>query len=78
MVIEGYEYEVFAEILKRNNNLPYQLSFETHFFSFNTQHTLLHPPRHKQLYTAECRFLSHEPNGWYEDRTESPVLRLFC
>ncbi|CAF4940206.1 unnamed protein product, partial [Rotaria socialis] len=62
MDIEGGEYSIFSDLLCQTNktNLPYQISFESHWWNRDIYHAILHQKMFAQFWTAGYRILQHE------------------
>ena len=80
MDIEGGEYSVFADLLKNINrsDLPYQISFESHWWNRDIYHAILHMSLFSQLWTSGYRLLQHELNGYDPSCVEWTFIRMFC
>ena len=79
MDIETYEFDVFRGLLADpfNSELPYQMSFETHYvhlFALPAVHITLFD----QLYYAGYRVVSHENNANCKSCNEWTVVRVYC
>ncbi|CAF1021986.1 unnamed protein product [Adineta ricciae] len=64
MDIEGGEYAIFADIFNspRGLTLPYQISFESHWWNRDIYHATLHQTMFKQFWKNGYRILYHEVN----------------
>jgi hypothetical protein len=80
MDIEGGEYSVFADLLKNSNrpDLPYQLSFESHWWNKDIYHAILHISLFSQLWKTGYRLLQREPNTNDRSCTEWTFMRVYC
>jgi hypothetical protein len=80
MDIEGGEYSVFADLLRHpaSKNLPYQISFESHWWNRDIYHATMHQQMFAQLWRSGYRFLQHEDNPGEETCVEWTVMRVFC
>jgi hypothetical protein len=80
MDIEGGEYSVFADLLKNSaeTNLPYQISFESHWWDRDIYHSTLHQHMFAQLWRSGYRFLQHEFNPSDNTCVEWTLMRVFC
>lgn len=80
MDIEGGEYSVFTDLLMRTSrsNLPYQISFESHWWNRDIYHAILHISMFSQLRRSGYRLLQYELNGSDEACVEWTFIRLFC
>ncbi|CAF1512799.1 unnamed protein product [Rotaria sp. Silwood1] len=80
MDIEGGEYSVFADLLCRANgtSLPYQISFESHWWNRDIYHAILHQKMFSQLWELGYRILNHEYNAGDRTCVEWTLLRVFC
>ena len=78
--IEGGEYSVFADILTQFNStkLPYQISFESHWWNRDIYHAILHQHVFAQLWQSGYRFMQHELNPWDNACVEWTLMRVFC
>ena len=79
MDIETYEFDVFHHLLAEpySPQLPYQISFETHFlhlFGLPAAHLALF----EQLYYAGYRLVSHENNVQCRSCNEWTMVRVYC
>ncbi|CAF1187200.1 unnamed protein product [Adineta ricciae] len=80
MDIEGAEYAVFADMLNsaREFTLPFQISFESHWWSRDIYHATLHQQMFNQLWKNGYRFLHHEINPNDNSCVEWTLMRVFC
>ena len=80
MDIEGGEYSVFADLLRHPaaTNLPYQISFESHWWNRDIYHATMHQQVFAQLWRSGYRFLQHEDNPGDATCVEWTVMRVFC
>jgi hypothetical protein len=80
MDIEGGEYSVFTDILGNfsRSDLPYQISFESHFWNHDIYHAILHISLFSQLWRSGYRLLQHELNEGDQSCTEWTFIRMFC
>lgn len=87
MDIEGYEYDVYEDILSETGiQLPEQISFELHYETqmpgldwFGRQRTAGELALFSQrLYEAGYRFISREDNPWCDHCTELTAVRFQC
>lgn len=80
MDIEGGEYSVFADLLRHpaSPNLPYQISFESHWWNRDIYHATMHQQMFAQLWRSGYRFLQHEDNPGDAACVEWTVMRVFC
>jgi hypothetical protein len=80
MDIEGGEYSVFADLLKNisRSDLPYQISFETHWWNRDIYHAILHISLFSQLWTSGYRLLQHELNYYDPYCVEWTFIRMLC
>ena len=79
MDIEGGEYSVFADLLRHpaKTNLPYQISFESHWWNSDIYHAILHQQVFTELWKYGYRFLQHETGGDHSC-VEWTLMRVFC
>ena len=79
MDIEGAEFFVFQGILKNplDPGLPYQISFETHFWNV-WAFPVLHVALFEQLHFAGYRIVSREMNAQCPNHNEFTVVRVYC
>ena len=79
MDIEGAEYSVFADIFNsaRKVALPFQISFESHWWHHNFYHTTLHQQMFNELWKNGYRFLNHEFNPGDDTCVEWTLLPLY-
>ncbi|CAF4768960.1 unnamed protein product [Rotaria socialis] len=80
MDIEGGEYSIFSDLLCQMNktNLPYQISFESHWWNRDICHAILHQKMFAQFWTAGYRILQHEYNPGDHTCVEWTLMRVFC
>ncbi|CAF1338411.1 unnamed protein product [Adineta steineri] len=80
MDIEGAEYGVFADIFNSSKgiNLPFQISFESHWWYHDFYHAILHQHMFNQLWKKGYRFLYHELNPGDPSCVEWTLMRVFC
>ncbi|CAF1163175.1 unnamed protein product [Rotaria sordida] len=80
MDVEGSEYSVFADLFSQTNQiiLPYQISFESHWWNKNIYHAMMHQKIFAQLWKSGYRFLQHEINIYDSSCIEWTLLRVFC
>lgn len=80
MDIEGGEYSVFADLLKNPNrtDLPFQISFESHWWNTDIYHGILHMSLFSQLWRTGYRLLQYELNPGDPACAEWTFLRVFC
>jgi hypothetical protein len=80
MDIEGGEYSVFADLLRDFDriDLPYQLSFESHWWNRDIYHTMLHISLFSQLWKSGYRLLHYELNIFDATCVEWTFMRMFC
>lgn len=80
MDIEGGEYSVFADLLKNPNrtDLPFQISFESHWWNADIYHGILHMSLFSQLWRSGYRLLQYELNPGDPACAEWTFLRVFC
>ena len=80
MDIESGEYSVFADVLQSgmNLNLPYQISFESHWWQRDIYHAILHQKLFSQLWKSGYRFMQHEFNQGDHSCVEWTLMRVFC
>ena len=80
MDIEGAEYAVFADIFNsaKEITLPYQISFESHWWHRDFYHAILHQQMFSQLWKNGYRFLYHELNPVDNPCVEWTLMRVFC
>ena len=80
MDIEGGEYSVFTDLLHHpaSTNLPYQISFESHWWDRDIYHATMHQQMFTQLWRSGYRFLQHEDNPGDQTCVEWTVMRVFC
>ena len=78
--IEGAEYGVFVDLLEwgtTKGSLPYQLSFETHWWHRDIGHAMLTLQMFEELWRAGYRFISNVPQS-DSSCFEWTALRVFC
>lgn len=80
MDIEGSEYSVFTSLINQSKkvNLPYQISFESHWWDRDIYHGILHQAMFEQLWTIGYRILQHEYNPSDHTCVEWTMMRIFC
>ena len=80
MDIEGGEYAAFADLFSGKNNfiLPYQISYESHWWNKDIYHAIMHQQIFAQLWKNGYRFLQHEINQYSNNCVEWTLLRVFC
>jgi hypothetical protein len=80
MDIEGGEYSVFTDLLKNisRSDLPYQISFESHWWNRDIYHAILHMSLFSQLLRSGYRLLQYELNGSDQSCVEWTFIRFFC
>ncbi|UJR32511.1 hypothetical protein I4U23_019973 [Adineta vaga] len=80
MDIEGAEYSVFADMFNsaQEFTLPFQISFESHWWSRDIYHAILHQQVFNQLWKNGYRFLYHEVNSDDRSCIEWTLMRVFC
>ena len=80
MDIEGGEYSVFSDLLSPKNglSLPYQISFESHWWNRDIYHAILHQTVFSQLWSFGYRILQHEYNDGDHTCVEWTLMRVFC
>ena len=80
MDIEGGEYSVFSDLLCQANerSLPYQISFESHWWNRDIYHAILHQKMFSQLWESGYRILYHEYNPGDHTCVEWTLMRVFC
>jgi hypothetical protein len=80
MDIEGAEYSVFADLLKNisRSDLPYQISFESHWWNRDIYHAILHMSLFSQLWTSGYRLLQYELNIGDKSCVEWTFMRFYC
>ena len=91
MDIEGAEYSVFKALLTPtpqhllvagqsafDPRLPYQISFETHYYHLSVGFALQQVAALRQLWYAGYRFTSMELNEQCPSCTEWTVMRVYC
>ena len=80
MDIEGGEYSVFADLLENSNRLelPFQISFESHWWNKDIYHSILHMALFEQLFQSGYRLLQYELNEGDRSCVEWTFLRVFC
>jgi hypothetical protein len=80
MDIEGAEYAVFADIFNSEQGitLPFQISFESHWWNQDIYHATLHQQMFNQLWKNGYRFLYHELNPGDKSCVEWTLMRVFC
>jgi hypothetical protein len=80
MDIEGGEYSVFADLLSYTNrtNLPYQISFESHWGNKDIYHAILHMSLFSQLWKSGYRLLQYEHNLFDPVCVEWTFMRVYC
>jgi len=80
MDIEGAEYAVFADIFNSGKGitLPFQISFESHWWNQDIYHATLHQQMFNQLWKNGYRFLYHELNPGDNACVEWTLMRVFC
>jgi len=80
MDIEGGEYSVFADLLKNPTriDLPFQISFESHWWNKDIYHGILHISLFTQLWRSGYRLLQYELNPGDPACAEWTFLRVFC
>ncbi|CAF1608904.1 unnamed protein product [Rotaria magnacalcarata] len=80
MDIEGGEYSVFSDLLCQTNktSLPYQISFESHWWNRDIYHAILHQKMFAQFWAAGYRILQHEYNPGDHTCVEWTLMRVFC
>jgi FkbM family methyltransferase len=80
MDIEGAEFGVFADIFnsKTDIHLPFQISFESHWWYLNFHHAILHQQLFAQLWKKGYRLMHHEVNAGDSSCVEWTLLRVFC
>jgi hypothetical protein len=80
MDIEGYEVDVFNALITPpySKLLPYQLSFETHFWTYSVNWALIHMAVFIQLKKAGYRPVSRKLNPACISCTEHTFIRAFC
>jgi hypothetical protein len=78
--IEGAEYGLFVDLLQWGTtrySLPYQLSFETHWWHRDIGHAMLTLQMFEELWRAGYRFISNIPQS-DSSCFEWTALRVFC
>ena len=80
MDIEGYEMDVFDALLvpPYPSSLPFQLSFETHFWHASTFTGMFHQALFQQLLIAGYRPVLKINNGLCMSCNEHVFVRVFC
>ncbi|UJR19321.1 hypothetical protein I4U23_022450 [Adineta vaga] len=80
MDIEGGEYSAFRDLLKNDTkqNLPYQISFESHWWHRDAYHSILHISLFSQLWKSGYRLLQYELNKHDHSCVEWTFMRMFC
>ncbi|UJR19218.1 hypothetical protein I4U23_022347 [Adineta vaga] len=80
MDIEGGEYSVFRDLLtnKNSQNLPYQISFESHWWNRDIYHSIMHMSLFSQLWQSGYRLLQYDPNKLDHACVEWTFMRIFC
>lgn len=80
MDIEGGEYSVFTNLFTQKNIkiLPYQISFESHWWNRDIYHAMLHLGIFSEFWRTGYRFMSHEVNGNDPSCVEWTLMRVFC
>jgi hypothetical protein len=80
MDIEGGEYSVFTDLLKNTSrlDLPYQISFESHWWNRDIYHAILHMSLFSQLWRSGYRLLHYELNEGDQYCVEWTFIRIFC
>jgi hypothetical protein len=80
MDIEGAEYSVFVDLLQNSSglSLPYQITFESHWWNRDIYHAILHISLFSQLWKSGYRLLSYEANELDRSCVEWTFMRMFC
>jgi hypothetical protein len=80
MDIEGGEYSVISYMLRHPTEvtLPYQISFESHWWNRDIYHAILHQQMFAQLWRNGYRFLNYELNPGDSTCVEWTLFRIFC
>lgn len=80
MDIEGGEYSVFSDLLCQTDEtiLPYQISFESHWWNRDIYHAILHQKMFSQIWEAGYRIVQHEYNSGDHACVEWTLMRVFC
>lgn len=80
MDVEGYEVDVFKAMLTPpfSKLLPYQLSFETHYWMHSVSWALIHAALFAQLKKAGYRPVSREINVQCVSCAEHTFVRTYC
>jgi FkbM family methyltransferase len=79
MDIEGAEYSVFTDLLKNisRSDLPYQISFESHWWNRDIYHAILHMSLFSQLWRNGYCLLQYELNEGDKSCIQWTFMRFF-